>query len=176
MAQILFLFERLEREIVEMLVEFLSLLDFEGMWGESTTPSSTRTYVCLLRENAFIVCRDIFEVGRTFPIRVPIAFCRLSISDESISTSLHKNAEFIAINIVFVGDDRDDREFVIPTIVEIRTCDNWAWQFAVLEEAESENGGVRNVELPRGGSHSVFQCWCCSVGRIAQGGACRNPD
>ena len=38
---------------------------------------------------------------------------------------------------------------------------------AAVEEAESENGGVRNVELTRGGSHSVFHCWCCSVGRIA---------
>ena len=48
----------------------------------------------------------------------------MSVAYKSIATSLYKNAEFIAINVVIVRDDGDDRKLVIGTLVEVGTSDD----------------------------------------------------
>ena len=119
MAKIWLLWEWLEGEVVEMIVELLACLELEGMWIPGTTPSSARTHVGFLREDALVVGGDVLEMDRSLPIGVPVAFGGLSVAYESVSTSLHEDAVFIAIDAIEVGDDGDDRKLIITVLVDV---------------------------------------------------------
>ena len=70
----------------------------------------------------------------------------MSVAYKSIAISFNKNAEFIAINVVIVRDDGDDRKLVIGTLVEVGTSDDRTRKFSVLEKTQTNYGGVGNVE------------------------------
>ena len=98
----------------------------------------------------------------SLPIGVPVTFGGLSVAYESVSTSFHEDSVFIAIDAIEVGDDGDDRKLIITVLIDVGARNDWTWQFAVLEESETEDGGFENGEESCLGGLSIMDCWGCA--------------
>ena len=137
-------------------------------------PSARDDELCLLIDHHPVGWRYVLEVDGPLPVHVDVGGAVVASIDAIRAIDI--DAYHVVVEIVGIGDDRDNGQVVVVVAIDVTPRDDGAWEQVVHEESEAIDGGAADVEDAVRTCRAVGEGGRRAVGGVAQGGSLRDVD